>query len=134
MRKGRRETRRERENTNPSERVLNYHLTVSIGNPWKQVSDSGINLSMVRPLRFRNRLRPCVCYRNGVMRRAAQALFGLLNNDLPDMMANSMDLVGEDAFIETSGILCRKKRKKAQWLDGCFTDKNTTGILNKPRR
>lgn len=116
---------RKRENTNPSERVLNNHLTVSIGNPWKQVSHSGINLSMVDPLRFRNRLRPCVCYRNGVMTRAAQALFGLLNNDLPDMMANSMDLVGEDAFIETSGILCRKKRKKAQWLDGYFTGKKT---------
>lgn len=39
------------------------------------------------------------------MRRATKALFGLLNNDLPDMMANSMDLVGEDGFIETFGIL-----------------------------
>lgn len=39
------------------------------------------------------------------MGRAAKALFGLLNDDLPDMMANSMDLVGEDAFVETSGIL-----------------------------
>lgn len=85
--------------------MLNNHLAVSIGNPWKQVSDSGINLRMVGPLRFRNGLRPCVCYRNGVMRRAAKALFGLLNNDLPDMMANSMDLVGEDGFIETFGIL-----------------------------
>lgn len=85
--------------------MLNNHLTVSIGNSGKQVSDSGINLSMVGPLRFRNGLRPCVCCRNGVMGRAAKALFGLLNDDLPDMMANSMDLVGEDAFIETSGIL-----------------------------
>lgn len=89
--------------------MLNNHLAVSIGNAWKQVSDSGINLSMVGPLRFRNGLRPCICYRNDVMRRAAKALFGLLNNDLPDMMANSMDLVGEDGFIETFGILKSKK-------------------------
>lgn len=112
--------------------MLNNHLTVSIGNPWKQVSDGGINLSMVGSLRFRDGLRPCVCYRNDVMRRATKALFGFLNNDLPDMMANSMHLVGEDGFIETSGIL--KQARKHTWLDGCFTGKNATGVVNKPRR
>jgi hypothetical protein len=45
------------------------------------------------------------------MRRAAEAFFGLLNNGLPDMMANSMHLVGEDAFIETFGILQRKNAR-----------------------
>lgn len=92
--------------------MLNNHLTVSIGNPWKQVSDGSINLSMVGPLRFRNGLRARVCHRNGVMRRAAEALFGLLNDDLPDMMANSMHLVGEDGFVKAPGILYIKTGRK----------------------
>jgi hypothetical protein len=106
------------ENTNPSERVLNNHLTVSIGNPRKQVPNGGINLSMVGSLGIRNGLRPCVCYRNDVMRHATtNACLGFLNNDLPDMMANSMHLIGEAAFIETFGVLKKKEEKiVVRWM------------------
>lgn len=85
--------------------MLNNHLTVSIGNPWKQVPNGGINLSMIGALGFGNRLRAGACYCADKVRHVIDACLGFLNNDLPDMMANSMHLVGKAAFIKTFCIL-----------------------------
>jgi hypothetical protein len=85
--------------------VLDNHLTVSIGNPRKQVSNGGINLSVINRLGLGDGLRACICYRAQTVRHIAKACLGLFNNDLPDMMAYSMHLVGKNISIRTFGIL-----------------------------
>lgn len=60
---------------------------------------------MIGALGFRNRLRACACYCTGKVRHVIDACLGFLNNDLPDVMANSMHLVGKAAFIKTFCIL-----------------------------
>lgn len=85
--------------------MLDYHLTVSIGNPREQVSDGGINLSVIDCLGLGDGLRPCICYWAKAVRYIANACLGLFNNDLPDMMAYSMHLVGKNISIRTFGIL-----------------------------